>query len=35
MNMKIAGIIIFTIDLLRTLYAGFIDVTEEKVVDIE
>jgi hypothetical protein len=33
--MKIAGIIIFTIDLLRTLYAGFIDVTEEKVVDIE
>jgi hypothetical protein len=33
--MKTAGIIIFTIDLLKTLYKGFINVTEEKVVDME
>ena len=35
MNMKTAGIIIFTIDLLKSLYTGFINVTEEKVVDME
>jgi hypothetical protein len=33
--MKTAGIIIFTIDLLMTLYTGFTSVTQEKVVDLE
>jgi len=33
--MKTAGIILFTIDLLKTLYTGFTNVTQEKVVDME
>jgi hypothetical protein len=33
--MKTAGIIIFTIDLLATLYTGFTNVNQEKVVDLE
>ncbi len=33
--MKTAGIIIFTIDLLKTLYTGITKVTQEKDVDLE
>jgi hypothetical protein len=34
-NMKTAGIIIFTIELLKTIYTGFTNVTEEKVLNLE
>jgi hypothetical protein len=33
--MKTAGLVIFTIDLLKTLYTGFTIVAKEKVVDLE
>jgi hypothetical protein len=33
--MKTTGIIIFTLDLLKTLYTGLTNVTQEKVVDLE
>jgi hypothetical protein len=33
--MKTTGIILFTVDLLTTLYTGFTNVTQEKVVDLE
>lgn len=32
--MRTAGIIIFTMSLLKTLYTGFTNVTKEKVVDV-
>jgi hypothetical protein len=33
--MKTTGIILFTIDLLKTLYTGFANVTQENVVGLE
>jgi hypothetical protein len=33
--MKTTGIIIFPLDLLKTLYTGLTNVTQEKVVDLE